>query len=269
MADRSLDDIIKERKLSGNRRGRGRFQGTKRNFNGGRAGQNQKARQTDARARINAKRVKTGPKGDDDSLPQNVKIGGLKRTISNKGQKTQSLQLSVQNDVPPPTQFTVHNTSAERFTVRNTAPELFTVRNTSSATHFSSRKPISPPRESASSDNFKIVVLTAPAIMLRQRPAMDNPRLGFESSTKVQRSVGSTLDTGGPLRLTSTPRVRPSVDGTRVVISNLQSTVTEEDIKELFGALGVLKRVRMVKQGLAEVVYSKRRERPQSYQHIP
>lgn len=132
---------------------RGRFQGTKRNFNGGRAGQNQvvatgvksrlgssngrlgnskgrlgnsnvrlgntqhltdardkliakarktdarekliqKARQTDARARINAKRVKTGPKGDDDSLPQNVKIGGLKRTISNKGQKTQSLQVS-------------------------------------------------------------------------------------------------------------------------------------------------------------------------------
>lgn len=28
--------------------------------------------------------------------------------------------------------------------------------------------------------------------------------------------------------------------------------------QELFGALGVLKRVRMVKQGLAEVVYSKR-----------
>lgn len=29
-------------------------------------------------------------------------------------------------------------------------------------------------------------------------------------------------------------------------------------LKELFGALGILKRVRMLKQGAAEVVYSKR-----------
>lgn len=55
---------------------------------------NQKARQGDARARINAKRVKLGPKGDNDNLPQNKKAGGLTRTISNtKGQNTKSLQV--------------------------------------------------------------------------------------------------------------------------------------------------------------------------------
>ncbi|XP_077979936.1 uncharacterized protein LOC144435228 [Glandiceps talaboti] len=45
------------------------------------------------------------------------------------------------------------------------------------------------------------------------------------------------------------------LQGTRMHITNLHPTVTEEDIEELFGAVGALKRARLLKQGTAEVVF--------------
>jgi RNA recognition motif-containing protein len=43
--------------------------------------------------------------------------------------------------------------------------------------------------------------------------------------------------------------------GTKVVVSNLQPTVTQEDIMELFGDVGPLKRAKVAVPGTAEVVY--------------
>ncbi len=45
--------------------------------------------------------------------------------------------------------------------------------------------------------------------------------------------------------------------GTKVVVSNLQDSVTQEDIVELFGDIGALKRAKLVEPGLAEVVFVK------------
>ncbi|XP_048762160.2 polymerase delta-interacting protein 3-like isoform X2 [Ostrea edulis] len=46
-----------------------------------------------------------------------------------------------------------------------------------------------------------------------------------------------------------------STDGYRVIVSNLHSIVVQNDIIELFGAIGPIKRARLLKAGIAEVVY--------------
>lgn len=46
-----------------------------------------------------------------------------------------------------------------------------------------------------------------------------------------------------------------STVGFRVIVSNLHSVVVQNDIIELFGAIGPIKRARLLKEGVAEVVY--------------
>ena len=48
------------------------------------------------------------------------------------------------------------------------------------------------------------------------------------------------------------------LQGSKIVVSNLQETVTLEDINELFGDVGPLKRSKMISDGAAEVVFVKR-----------
>ncbi len=43
--------------------------------------------------------------------------------------------------------------------------------------------------------------------------------------------------------------------GVKMIVSNLHHTVTEEDVMELFGDLGPLKRARMKENGDAEIVF--------------
>jgi RNA recognition motif-containing protein len=46
-----------------------------------------------------------------------------------------------------------------------------------------------------------------------------------------------------------------SFQGTKVIVSNLQQTVSYEDIVELFGDIGVIKRAKVTNPGTAEIVY--------------
>jgi RNA recognition motif-containing protein len=48
------------------------------------------------------------------------------------------------------------------------------------------------------------------------------------------------------------------LQGAKIVVANLQPTVTQEDITELFGDVGALKRARIVESGVAEVVFVKK-----------
>ncbi|BET02609.1 RNA recognition motif. (a.k.a. RRM, RBD, or RNP domain) [Nesidiocoris tenuis] len=73
-------------------------------------------------------------------------------------------------------------------------------------------------------------------------------------SRSSQKSSGSPLVYRSRDDLKS--RLEPSrQDGYRIVVSNLQTSVTHEDIKELFEDVGVLIGSRVVRPGTAEVVY--------------
>ena len=43
--------------------------------------------------------------------------------------------------------------------------------------------------------------------------------------------------------------------GAKIEVANLQDSVSQEDIMELFGDIGPLKRAKLVAQGTAEVVF--------------
>ncbi|EDO40433.1 predicted protein [Nematostella vectensis] len=52
---------------------------------------------------------------------------------------------------------------------------------------------------------------------------------------------------------------------TRVTISNLHPAVSRQDIEELFGAIGVLKSCKMLRAGMAEVVYTTKEDAVTAY----
>ncbi|XP_071948821.1 uncharacterized protein [Antedon mediterranea] len=70
------------------------------------------------------------------------------------------------------------------------------------------------------------------------------------STIKIRKTVQAPPPV---VRQPATQRLSPL--GTRVYVTKLHYSVTEEDIKELFGAIGPLRKARFVKQGVAEVVY--------------
>ncbi|KAL3267906.1 hypothetical protein HHI36_007044 [Cryptolaemus montrouzieri] len=93
---------------------------------------------------------------------------------------------------------------------------------------------------------------------------MDVPPLRTSSihlqGTARSSNIHSRLDASTPqpeshgiFSQTKTKVVVPA--GHRIVVSNLQSTVSQEDIKELFEDIGDLLAARLVRPGVAEVIY--------------
>merc|ERR1719450_2041113 len=87
-------------------------------------------------------------------------------------------------------------------------------------------------------------------------PVRGRPGTGFadarrsaqrEERDEGPRTMGSRLDGNGT-------GVSP-LQGTKIVIQNLQTSVTQEDILELFGDIGALRRAKMVNPGHAEVTF--------------
>ncbi|KAI7804077.1 putative polymerase delta-interacting protein 3 [Triplophysa rosa] len=65
-----------------------------------------------------------------------------------------------------------------------------------------------------------------------------------------------------------TPAAQPvcsPLEGTKITVNNLHPRVTEEDIVELFCVCGALKRARMVKVGVAEVVFVRKEDAVSAY----
>ena len=58
--------------------------------------------------------------------------------------------------------------------------------------------------------------------------------------------------------LTSEMRYSSPIAGVKLVVSNLEESVTEEDLSELFGDIGNVRKVNMKGRGVAEIVFVKR-----------
>lgn len=89
----------------------------------------------------------------------------------------------------------------------------------------------------------------------------DDPRALSERENEVFRrrmrdqeqdqediSIGRTLGSGGAIGISP-------LQGTKIVIKNLQTSVSQEDILELFGDIGALRRAKLVTPGHAEVTF--------------
>merc|ERR1719347_1225276 len=68
---------------------------------------------------------------------------------------------------------------------------------------------------------------------------------------QTDRTMASRLEGGGSIGVSP-------LQGTKIVIQNLQTSVTQEDILELFGDIGALRRAKLVNPGHAEVTFVNR-----------
>ncbi|KAK5856675.1 hypothetical protein PBY51_008256 [Eleginops maclovinus] len=101
-------------------------------------------------------------------------------------------------------------------------------------------------------------------------PTRPNPNMsaGRPSAAALQ-PVSRTLQQS-PAE-TSTPAPAPPqsacspLEGTKITVNNLHPRVTEEDIVELFCVCGALKRARLVKVGVAEVVFVRKDDAVSAY----
>uniref|UniRef100_A0A8C1V9F5 Polymerase (DNA-directed), delta interacting protein 3 n=1 Tax=Cyprinus carpio TaxID=7962 RepID=A0A8C1V9F5_CYPCA len=97
-------------------------------------------------------------------------------------------------------------------------------------------------------------------------PAVSVPpaRPPTQTLQPVSRTTVATQQTSGPTHTPAQPVFSP-LEGTKIMVNNLHPRVTEEDIVELFCVCGALKRARLVKVGVAEVVFVRKEDAVSAY----
>ncbi|KAM9393045.1 polymerase delta-interacting protein 3 isoform 2-T2 [Pholidichthys leucotaenia] len=112
---------------------------------------------------------------------------------------------------------------------------------------------------------------TAPRPPVPVAPTRPNTSVAAarSSSAAALQPVSRTLQqsTAGTSTTAQTPP-QPAfspLEGTKITVNNLHPRVTEEDIVELFCVCGALKRARLVKVGVAEVVFVRKEDAVSAY----
>lgn len=93
------------------------------------------------------------------------------------------------------------------------------------------------------------------------RPPTQSLQPVCRTTVSTQQTSG---DPSGPTHTPAQPNFSP-LEGTKITVNNLHPRVTEEDIVELFCVCGALKRARLVKVGVAEVVFVRKEDAVNAY----
>ncbi|XP_072029600.1 uncharacterized protein [Amphiura filiformis] len=255
---------------------------------------NKKAQQTDARVKLNAKRrfsgegvTNVGPKQKQQQQQQPGQQGQISRNMGNLGLTQVTIRnpgAQAQHIQPAPTQITIKNPQASRPQQQHQQQGF---KKNKGGNVISLTKKTGNTVGIGQGGGLKITTVNQSATLKRRAapvPVKSEPLEDYVLPAKVKREMMArvTPPTSGIARIkpppvlppaaprisaldrVSAPRPRistpPAVQGTRIIISNLHPVVTEEDIKELFGAIGNLTRARLVRPGLAEVIYIKREQ---------
>ncbi|XP_051987906.1 polymerase delta-interacting protein 3 isoform X2 [Xyrauchen texanus] len=104
-------------------------------------------------------------------------------------------------------------------------------------------------------------------------PSRPPSRPPTQTLQPVSRATAATQQMGGdasvqsaaPQSLTLSQPVFSPLEGTKITVNNLHPRVSEEDIVELFCVCGALKRARLVKVGVAEVVFVRKEDAVSAY----
>ncbi|XP_042247700.1 polymerase delta-interacting protein 3 [Thunnus maccoyii] len=111
---------------------------------------------------------------------------------------------------------------------------------------------------------------TAPRPPVPVAPTRPNTSMAAtRSSAPALQPVSRTLQQS-TAETSKTPPTPPQpafspLEGTKITVNNLHPRVTEEDIVELFCVCGALKRARLVKVGVAEVVFVRKEDAVSAY----
>ncbi|XP_039978923.1 polymerase delta-interacting protein 3 [Xiphias gladius] len=104
-----------------------------------------------------------------------------------------------------------------------------------------------------------------PVAPTRPNTSMAATRSSAAALQPVSRTLQqSTAETSTTAPTPPQPAFSP-LEGTKITVNNLHPRVTEEDIVELFCVCGALKRARLVKVGVAEVVFVRKEDAVSAY----
>ncbi|XP_008282750.1 polymerase delta-interacting protein 3 [Stegastes partitus] len=104
-----------------------------------------------------------------------------------------------------------------------------------------------------------------PVAPTRPTTSMAAARSSAAALQPVSRTLQqSTAETSTTAPTPPQPAFSP-LEGTKITVNNLHPRVTEEDIVELFCVCGALKRARLVKVGVAEVVFVRKEDAVSAY----
>uniref|UniRef100_A0A3Q3VXK2 RRM domain-containing protein n=1 Tax=Mola mola TaxID=94237 RepID=A0A3Q3VXK2_MOLML len=104
--------------------------------------------------------------------------------------------------------------------------------------------------------------MTGPITKVVKNDAYTAPRPPAPvAPTRPTSSMAATRSSAAALQ----PPAFSPLEGTKITVNNLHPRVTEEDIVELFCVCGALKRARLVKVGVAEVVFVRKEDAVSAY----
>ncbi|KAI4887115.1 hypothetical protein NFI96_018937 [Prochilodus magdalenae] len=150
----------------------------------------------------------------------------------------------------------IHNEQIKVTTANNMAPTRVTADDS-----FSMSTPIT---KVVKNDSYTAPPPPAPVAVA---PTRCNTRPPAQTLQPVSRTmVTGQQGTGSASDQSATPQpVFSPLEGTKITVNNLHPRVTEEDIVELFCVCGALKRARLVKVGVAEVVFVRKDDAISAY----
>ncbi|KAM9843295.1 polymerase delta-interacting protein 3 [Aulostomus maculatus] len=214
---------------------------------------NNNKRMMDARDRLSLKRSI----GGTQTQPAAATAFKITKTIQQRpagmlgGMRAASQPISAEHDVTPSKQIKI-----------TTANNMLQSRASTMGSTFSMSAPIT---KVVKNDTYTAPRPPVPVAPTRPNPGMAATRSSPAALQPVSRTLQqSTAETSTTPPTPPQPACSP-LEGTKITVNNLHPRVTEEDIVELFCVCGALKRARLVKVGVAEVVFVRKEDAVSAY----
>lgn len=132
----------------------------------------------------------------------------------------------------------------------------------SSASSFSMSAPIT---KVVKNDAYTAPRPPVPVAPTRPNTSAAAARSSAAALQPVSRTLQQSTAGAGTTAPTPPQPAFSPLEGTKITVNNLHPRVTEEDIVELFCVCGALKRARLVKLGMAEVVFVRKEDAVSAY----
>lgn len=181
----------------------------------------------------------------DEPIPTTNRIGTTNSNVSSK--KLTNPFISTE---PVSFKKTISNASVERPT-KTSSSEKFVISITNDQYRKRARSPSSSPPPTVQRLEKPSSSRSATITKTNRNSVAEPPRKQTNVSTTSKTAVK---------QFTTNSKSKANLDTSTILITNLQSTVTEDDVMELFGDIGDIKEIKTLSRGCVQVVYLRQKD---------
>lgn len=101
-----------------------------------------------------------------------------------------------------------------------------------------------------------------PTIQRLDRPSSSRSATNRSSVAEPPKKQANLSTTSKPVvkQFTTSSKLKANLDASTILITNLQTSVTEDDVMELFGEVGDIKEIKTLSRGCVQVIYAKQKD---------